>query len=53
MYVKMKDGKQAIVIIYMDDLVFTGDHEECIGQTQECLKTKFEMTDLGILHYFV
>ena len=53
MYVKMKDGKQVIIIIYVDDLVLTGDHEECIGQTQECLKTEFEMTDLGILHYFL
>ena len=50
MYVKMNDGKQVIIIIYVDDLVLTGDHEECIGQTQECLKTEFEMTDLGILH---
>jgi hypothetical protein len=53
MYVKMKDGKQVIIIIYVDDLVLTGDHEECIGKTQECLKTEFEMTDLGILHYFL
>ena len=53
MYVKMKDEKQVIIIIYMDDLVLTGDHEECIGQTQEYLKTEFEMTHLGILHYFL
>ena len=53
MYVKMKDRKQVIIIIYVDDLVLTRDHEECISQTQECLKTKFEMLDLGILHYFL
>ena len=53
MYVKKKDEKQVIIIIYMDDLVHIFDDEEGIGQTQECLKTEFEMTDLGILHYFL
>ena len=38
----------------MDDLdLLTGGHEECIGQTHECFKTKFEMRDWGILHYFL
>ena len=50
MYVRM-NGKQVIIIIYVDDLVLTGDHKECIGQTQECLKTEFEMTDSGILRH--
>ena len=53
MYVRIKGGKQVIIIIYVDDLVFTCDHEECIGQAQECLKIEFEITDLQILYYFL
>ena len=49
----MKGGKQVTIITDLDDLILTGDHEECIGKTQECLKIEFEMTDLGILHYFL
>ena len=31
MYVKKKDEKQVIIIIYVDDLVLTSDHEESIA----------------------
>ena len=53
MCVKMKDGKHVIIIIYMGDVVVSADSEECVGQTEDCLKTEFEMIDFGILHYFL
>lgn len=37
----------------MDDLVFTGNSIELITEFKENMKTEFEMTDLGPLHYFL
>ena len=50
-YIRTKDGRQIIIIIYVDDLVLTSDHEDCIGQRQECLENEFEVANLRILHY--
>ena len=54
MYVRMKDEKQVIIIIYVDDLVIKVTMKIAFSKyKKECLKTEFEMTDLGILHYFL
>ena len=37
----------------MNDLVLIRHHEECIGQTRECLKIEFNMVDSEILQYFL
>lgn len=42
-----------MVCVYVDDLVFTGNSSYLINGFKECMKTEFEMTDLGLLHYFL
>ena len=37
----------------MDDLIITGDVNEEIEQFKEKMKSEFDMTNLGILHYFL
>ena len=41
-----------IVVLYVDDLFLAGD-EKNITQCKKDLTSKFEMKDLGLLHYFL
>ena len=52
LYFKVEDGKQVILLLYVDDLFLTGD-EELIVDSKRKLATKFEMKDLGMMHYFL
>ena len=42
-----------LVILYVDDLLITGSFEAKIEQLLNELKSTFEMTNLGLLHYFL
>ena len=44
--------KLLIIILYVDDLILTGD-ELLILSCKEDLTREFEMKDLGLLHYFL
>ena len=50
-YVEKKDNYIVIIILYVDDLIIIGDNDDQIHHTQEQLKSEFEMTDLGLMHY--
>ena len=52
LYFKVEDGKQVILLLYVDDLFLTGD-EELIIDSKRKLVTEFEMKDLGTMHYFL
>jgi hypothetical protein len=47
LFVKANEGKLAIVLVYVDDLVITGDDEEEILRTKENLSVRFQMKELG------
>ena len=53
MYVKYSDDKVVIILLYVDDLVITGDHTHDIEITKDQLKQVFEIIDLGLMHYFL
>jgi hypothetical protein len=42
-----------IIVVYVDDLVITGNNTNLILRLKKQLVDSFDMTDLGILHYFV
>ncbi|RVW82418.1 Retrovirus-related Pol polyprotein from transposon TNT 1-94 [Vitis vinifera] len=46
------EGKLAIIIVYVDDIILTGDHEEKID-LKKLLTKEFEIKDLGNLKYFL
>jgi len=46
------EGKLLIIVLYFDDLILTGD-EKMIKYCKEDLARKFEMKDLGLMHYFL
>jgi hypothetical protein len=53
LYVKKKDHGIVVIVIYVDDLIITRDSDVDISDLKKLLKQKFEMKDLGKLHYFL
>jgi hypothetical protein len=51
--VKKTDHGIVIIIIYVDDLIITGDSHANIFDLKKRLKQKFKMKDLGELRYFL
>ena len=47
------EGKLAIIIVYVDDIILTGNHEEKIDLLKKLLTKEFEIKDLGNLKYFL
>ncbi len=50
---KKTDHGIVVIVIYVDDLIIIGDSDEDIFDLKKLLKQKFEMKDLGELHYFL
>eukprot|EP00253_Pinus_taeda_P030130 PITA_30130 len=49
-----KAGKSLIILVlYVDDLILAGSDPNLINHVKSSLKKKFEVTDLGHLHYFL
>ncbi|CAJ2635972.1 unnamed protein product [Trifolium pratense] len=48
-----KEGKILIVSLYVDDLIYTGNDEEMFESFKRSMKSKFAMTDLGRMRYFL
>eukprot|EP00253_Pinus_taeda_P022057 PITA_22057 len=49
-----KVGKSLIILVlYVDDLILIGSDPNLINHVNSSLKKKFEMTNLGHLHYFL
>eukprot|EP00253_Pinus_taeda_P025184 PITA_25184 len=48
----MVEGKPLIIVLYVDDLVLTGDHQ-LIKSCKEDLAREFEMKYMGLMHYFL
>ncbi|KAG8475656.1 hypothetical protein CXB51_032633 [Gossypium anomalum] len=46
-------NKKAILIVYVDDIILTGDDEEEISNLKKLLNIEFETKDLGKLRYFL
>ena len=41
------------IVIYVDDLIITGNNHAFLADTKQKLKAQFEMTDMGLLHFFL
>ncbi|XP_028106835.1 uncharacterized protein LOC114305899 [Camellia sinensis] len=53
LFLKHRKGKITALIIYVDDMVMTGDDQEEMENLQRHLASKFEMKQLGDLKYFL
>ena len=47
LYFKTTSGQCVLRLVYVDDVLVTGNSTEMIGRTKSDLKTRFEMTDSG------
>lgn len=52
LYYKRDKGDMLILILYVDDLLITGN-DHLIDQCKKDLSKEFDMKDLGLLHYFL
>ena len=53
MYVKKTDAGLLVIVIYVDDLIITGDDKVQIANVKKVLGAEFDMKDLGELMYFL
>jgi hypothetical protein len=52
LYFKIMNDESVILLLYVDDLFLTGE-ENLIIECKKKLTPKFEMKDLGLMHYFL
>lgn len=53
LYKKQVDQKALIVGVYVDDLIITGGSDRAIEDFKKQMKSKFSMSDLGLLSYYL
>ena len=53
LYIKEKDGKLLIIVLYVDDVTFTGNDDYFIENFKTVMKEEFEMTDMDLLRHFL
>jgi len=52
-YLRGSGDHRLVVGVYVDDLVITGGNDNDISKFKEEMKSKFQMSDLGLLHYYL
>jgi Reverse transcriptase (RNA-dependent DNA polymerase) len=54
LYVKKNSSEnQMMVCLYVDDMIYMGTNQELVSEFRGKMKQQFEMTDLGLLKYFL
>ncbi|XP_071727724.1 uncharacterized mitochondrial protein AtMg00810-like [Rutidosis leptorrhynchoides] len=53
LYMKVQDGDIILVQIYVDDIIFDSTKQEIVDEFEQVIKDEFEMSKLGLLHYFL
>ncbi|CAN1849719.1 Retrovirus-related Pol polyprotein from transposon TNT 1-94 [Linum perenne] len=53
LFVKNQEGRIAVVLVYVDDLIITGDDEVEVTQIKANLSVRFKMKELGELRHFL
>ena len=53
LYTMKSGGNVILVALYVDDLIFSGNNDEMIEEFKNTMIREFEMTDLGLLKFFL
>lgn len=53
LYVRQQGQNMVIIVMYIDDLVITGNNDDHTVHVKKELHEGFKMTDLGLLHYYI
>ena len=52
-YIKEAKEEYCVIAVYVDDLIVGGESEGNVERTKKIISDKFEVTDMGTLHYFL
>ena len=53
LFIKQSGGNSSVVLIYVDDLIITGDHDKEISEIRANLLVRFQKNELGELKHFL
>ncbi|KAJ0837837.1 putative RNA-directed DNA polymerase [Helianthus annuus] len=53
LFIKSKNSVFIALLVYVDDIVITGNNSEEINKVKQLLNTSFSIKDLGLLKYFL
>lgn len=53
LYIQCKQKKIAYILVYVDDIIITGNDSQVMDQTIKYLDQVFSIKDLGNLHHFI
>lgn len=53
LFIKVSGTSRVFLLLYVDDIIITGDSEALIAEVKAALLTEFDMKDLGELHFFL
>lgn len=54
LYLKKRGNSDFLVVcLYIDDIIYIGSCESIVSELKSCMMSKFEMSDLGMLHSFL
>ena len=52
-YLKLIHGSLIIILLYMDEILITGNSKKEISSSNDAISNAFSMTDLGLLSQFL
>lgn len=50
---KQGNNDLLVVCLYVDDIIYMGSSHSIVAEFKSSMMSRFEMTDLGLLHYFL
>ncbi|XP_050379700.1 uncharacterized mitochondrial protein AtMg00810-like [Argentina anserina] len=53
LFVLISGSSKVYLLLYVDDIIITGNSENLIGEVKSSLQAEFDMSDLGPLHFFL
>ncbi|XP_071705143.1 uncharacterized mitochondrial protein AtMg00810-like [Rutidosis leptorrhynchoides] len=53
LFFRHKEGRRIILVVYVDDIIITGDDSSGVVELKRFLQSQFQITDLGRLRYFL
>lgn len=52
LYIKKKGNDFIIVCLYVDDIIYSSSSVSLVDEFKSQMMNEFEMSDMGLLHYF-